>query len=182
MGTLSGSSITSSITSMLNNTYSVLANASNGNVTLENINDVLNNSDYASSLNQTFASYLISNFSTYDKDGDGVISAAEMQDNNSSLTTTGLTQAELTSLGAASGLSSKALSEVLNHFQEIDTNGDGRVTSAEINAFNYTSAAEKKKIEFSNKFASNMSVYYGDDSSAANNSSSLLSSRYLSDD
>ena len=182
MSTLNGSSITTSITSMLTNTYSVLANASSGNVTLASIQETLGNSDYTSSLNPTFASYLLSNFSNYDKDGDGVISASEMQTSNTTLASTGLTQSELTALGTASGLSGKALSEVLNHFQEIDTDGDGRITTAEINAYNYTSAMEKKKTEFSNKFAANQSVYYCDDTSSSDNSSSLLAHRYLNND
>ena len=83
-------------------------------------------------------------------------------------------------IGLASGLSTDALNQVISHFAEIDTNGDGKVTTAEINAYNLTSAKEKKDAEFRNKAASDMSVYYGnDEDSSAGESSSLLSYKYL---
>ncbi len=181
MSTLSGSSIINGITNGLNSTYSVLANASGtGGVTLESIAAAQTNTSLATTLNGTFTSYIQTNFSSLDKDGDGKLSASELSNMTNLMSTTGMTQAQLTQLGAASGLSTDALNQVISHFSEIDTNGDGKVTTAEINAYNLTSSKEKKEAEFRNKAASDMSVYYGsDDSTSSAQTSSLLSYRYL---
>jgi Ca2+-binding EF-hand superfamily protein len=180
MTTLNGKSILAGINSGLNNTYALLAQQSSGGVTLASIADSQTNAA-KTGINQTFASYLTTNFSAMDADKDGILSSTELTDTTNQLSTKGVTQAQLTQLGTASGLSAEALSEVLGHFAQIDTNGDGKVTSGEITAFNLTSAMEKKKIEFSNKAATNMSVFYGDDSTAAADDSSLIDYKYLSD-
>lgn len=180
MGTLNGSSLINGITSGLTSTYSVIANsAGTSGVTLDSILAARSNSNLSTTLNQSFASYLQTNFSTLDKDKDGILSASELSNTTNMMNTTGMTQAQLTQLGLLSGLSTEALQEVLAHFSDIDTNGDGKVTTAEINAYNLTSAKEKKETEFRNKFASNMSVYYGEETSSTPDSSSLLSYRYL---
>ena len=93
--------------------------------------------------------------------------------------TSRMTQAQLTQLGLASGLSGDALQQVLAHFSDIDANGDGKVTTAEINAYNLTSAKEKKDAEFRNRAASDMSIYYGGETSSKADSSSMLSYKYL---
>ena len=182
MGTLNGSSLFSGITAGLTNTYSILANASAGKVTPSSISEAMNNSNYAQSLNPSFASYILSNFSSLDKDSNGSLSSGELSRVASMMTGAGFTSAQLTQLGTASGLSTKTLEQVLNHFSDIDTNNDGKVTIGEINAYNLTSAMEKKKLEYRNQFASDMSVFYGDSDSGEADSSSLISYKYLSDD
>src|SRR5574344_143314 len=177
MTTLSGASLLNGITTGLTNSYSVIANsAGTSGVTLETIANARNNSNLATTLNGTFASYLQTNFSSLDKNKDGILSSAELSSLTSAMNTTGMTQAQLTQLGTASGMSNETLQQVLAHFADIDTNGDGKVTTAEINAYNLTSAKDKKETEFRNKFASDMSVYYGnEDSSSTPDSSSMLS-------
>lgn len=179
MATSGGSSLFAGITSGLTSTYSILANASSNGVTLESIAKTRSNSAYANTLNPTFASYIQTNFSSLDADKDGILSAAELSNMTSKMTSMGLTAAQLTQLGAASGLSGETLNQVLEHFADIDTNGDGKVTSSEISAYKLTSAMENKKTEFRNKAASDMSVFYGDSDSSSANSSSLLSYKYM---
>lgn len=184
MGTSSGASIFTGIYSGLTNTYALIANqyGANGGVTLDNINAARTNTSLNTSLNQTFASYIQTNFSNLDKDGDGVISSSELSNLTNVITNQGLTQAQLAQLGTATGLSNDTLASVLEHFNDIDVNKDGKVTTSEISAYNITSKAEKKKMEYANRSASNMSVFYGDDTSSKADSSSMVDYKYLSED
>lgn len=178
MANINGSVI-SGISNGLLNTYSMLANnAGGGGVTLDSINKARSNSDLASSLNQTFASFLETNFSNLDKNHDGKITPDEMQSTASMLNTGGLTSAQLTQLGTASGLSQETISQVLAHFSDIDKNHDGKVTSAEINAYNAESSKMKVADEFRLKAASDMSMFYGSESSNTE-VKSLMSFKYL---
>ncbi len=55
-----------------------------------------------------------------------------------------------------------------------------KVTAAEISAYKLRSAEDKKKTEFRNKAAADMSVYYADENkSNAPDSSSLLAYKYI---
>lgn len=182
MNTQGGASIFSGIYAGLTNTYSLLAGAYPEGVTLSNIAAARTNPKLVNSLNPSFASYIQTNFKTLDADGDGVLSPSELSSLTSKITTQGLTSAQLTQLGMATGLTGNTLEKVLEHFNEIDANKDGKVTMAEISAYSITSAEEKKKTEFTNKAATNMSVFYGSEDSSAADSSSLLAYRYPSDD
>lgn len=175
-------SLFSGITAGLNNTFSVLSAASQGNVTLSSIAAAQSNTQYANTINPTFASYITSNFTNLDSNHDGVIGATEISKLTNSINTTGLTAAQLSQLGAASGLSNNDLSQVLEHFADIDANHDGKVTAAEISSYKLRSAEDKKKTEFRNKMASDMSIYYGnDDTSSTADASSLLAFKYWND-
>lgn len=177
MGTANNSGIFSAITSGLSSTYSILANASGTNgVTLESIAKARTNTSLNAQLNPTFASYIQTNFSTLDTDRDGILSSTELSNVTNKMAQTGLTASQLSQLGAASGLSAQTLEQVLEHFSEIDANGDGKVTSAEVSAFKIKSAGDQKKLEFANRAASDQSVFYGDDN-ADMNSTSILTAR-----
>ena len=179
---MGNSSLFSGITSGLTSTYSLLANASAGNVTLSNIASANSNPSLVNKLNPTFASYIETNFSSADKNRDGILSASELSNLTNSINTRGLTSAQLSQLGAASGLSGETLNQVLEHFMDIDKNGDGKVTSAEISAYKLTSAMDKKKTEFANRAATNQSVFYGDENASnAPDSSSMVAFKYWDD-
>lgn len=180
MANLGGSSLLAGIYSGLTNTYSYLAAQYPNEVTKENIAKAQGDSTKAAYLNNTFASYLQSNFSTIDKDGDGIISSEEMSNLTNRMSVQGLTKEELTQLYAsgASGISTETINNILEHFDDMDTNHDGRITSEEISAFSVNSARLEKEDEFNNKFASDMSVFYGSDSSSTGDTYSMLSYRY----
>lgn len=176
---VSGSSIISSISSSLTSTYSYLAYLYPDGVTYENITSARTDSSNYLTLNQSFASYLQTNFSSIDKDGDGVISADEMSNVTNTIATSGVSRAELTQLAASGTYSSETVSKILDHFDEIDTNNDGRVTSDEITAYTYACQKQEKLDEENYKKATNMSLFYGDDDSSTDVSSySILSYRY----
>ena len=121
----------------LTNTYSYLASQYPNGLTLENLTEARTNTSNLGVLNQTFASYLQNNFGTIDKDGDGTITAEEMNNLSNRISTQGLTKAELTQLYASgcSGISESTMSKILEHFDEMDTNHDGRITFDDISSY-----------------------------------------------
>ncbi len=179
MTSSSGSSLLSGIYSGLTSTYSYLSALYPNGVTLENIATARTDTSTSNVINQSFAAYLQTNFSNIDKDGDGVISASEMTNLTTQLSAQGLTKSELTQLYAsgASGISASTMENILNHFDEMDTNHDGRITSAEISAYSVDCSKQKKQDEMRLKAASDMSVFYGSEDSSAD-TYSILSYRY----
>lgn len=173
--------ILSGIYSGLSSTYSLLASQYPNGLTLENISEARTKTSNTNVLNQSFASYLQTNFSSIDKNGDGIITSEEMNNLSNTLSTQGLTKEELTQLYASgsSGLSDSTMTKFLEHFDEMDTNHDGRITSAEISAYDVNCARMEVEDDFNNRKATDMSVFYGD-SSASTDTYSLLSYKYKS--
>lgn len=173
--------ILSGIYSGLSSTYSLLASQYPNGLTLENISEARTKTSNTNVLNQSFASYLQTNFSSIDKNGDGIITSEEMNNLSNTLSTQGLTKEELTQLYASgsSGLSDSTMTKILEHFDEMDTNHDGRITSAEISAYDVNCARMEVEDDFNNRKATDMSVFYGD-SSASIDTYSLLSYKYKS--
>lgn len=173
--------ILSGIYSGLSSTYSLLASQYPNGLTLENISEARTKTSNTNVLNQSFASYLQTNFSSIDKNGDGIITSEEMNNLSNTLSTQGLTKEELTQLYASgsSGLSDSTMTKILEHFDEMDTNHDGRITSAEVSAYDVNCARMEVEDDFNNRKATDMSVFYGD-SSASTDTYSLLSYKYKS--
>lgn len=173
--------ILSGIYSGLSSTYSLLVSQYPNGLTLENISEARTKTSNTNVLNQSFASYLQTNFSSIDKNGDGIITSEEMNNLSNTLSTQGLTKEELTQLYASgsSGLSDSTMTKILEHFDEMDTNHDGRITSAEISAYDVNCARMEVEDDFNNRKATDMSVFYGD-SSASTDTYSLLSYKYKS--
>lgn len=92
-----------------------------------------------------------------------------------------MTKDELIQLYASgtSGLSQDTMNKILEHFDEMDTNHDGKITSAEISAYDLNASRMEKEDEFNNRRATDMSVFYGSESSSSD-SYSLLSYKYKS--
>ncbi len=180
MANLNGNSLLTGIYAGLSNTYSYLASQYPNGLTLDNITEARADSTKSPYINQTFASYLQSNFNSIDKDNDGIISSEEMQNLTNRMSSQGLTREELTQMYAsgASGLSADTINNILEHFDEMDANHDGRITSAEITAYNVDSSKQEKMDEFANRRATDMSVFYGSESSSDSDSYSILSYRY----
>lgn len=172
--------ILSGITSGLQSTYAYLASQYPNGLTLENINEARNKQTNTNALNQSFASYIQENFKTIDKNGDGKITEQEMTNLTNLLTRQGLTKNELIQLYASgsSGLSESTMSKILEHFDDMDANHDGRITSAEISAYDINSSRMAVEDEFNNRRATDMSMFYSDSSSAE--SYNLLSYKYKS--
>ena len=175
---LDGSSLFTGINAGLTNSFSLLNSQYEDGLTLENLNSALTNSNVTGTpYGATFASYLSSNFNSVDGNADGTISAEEIQKLMNNIATQGLTREQIISLGASSGLSTSLQETVLNHFDEIDANKDGKVTNQEINAYGVTSSIEKQKVADRNRIINNMSMFYGDD--LTDYEGSLLDYKYL---
>ena len=173
---LDGTSIFSSVNAGLANTFAQLTGQYSDGITLENLSKALTNTAITSTTyGTTFASYMSSNFSSIDKDKDGVISASEIQDLMGKMAEQGLTREQITALAGHSGLTS--LQEtVLSHFDDIDKNHDGKVTNQEIQAYGVESDLEKQKIADRNRVVNNMSMFYDNET---NYEGSLLDYKYM---
>ena len=178
---LDGTSMFTGINSGLTNAFSQLNSQYTDGVTLENLNKALSNSNFINNagMNATFASYMTNNFNSIDSNTDGKISADEIQKLMSNMATQGLTREQIMSLAGSSGLSTSLQETVLNHFDQIDKNKDGKVTNQEIQTFGIESDLEKQKAADRNRLVSNMSMFY----EVGNvDDSSLLDYRYLDND
>ena len=181
---MANNNILAGIYAGLTGTYSQLASLYPDGLTLENINEARSSTNTNTYVNQSFASYLQTNFTNIDKNGDGKITSDEMNNLTNMMSKQGLTKAELTQMYAtgASGLSQDTMNKILEHFDEMDTNHDGRITSAEINAYDLNAARMEKEDEFNNRRATDMSVFYGSESSSSSDTYSLLSYKYKNND
>ncbi len=178
---LDGSSLFSGINAGLTNSFALLSSQYEDGLTLENLNKSLTNTNITNTVyGTTFASYLTNNFNSVDANSDGTISADEIQRLMSNMATQGLTREQIMSLGASSGMSTSLQETVLSHFDDIDTNKDGKVTNQEINAYGVNSEIEKQKVEDRNRIVNNMSLFYGDD--LTEYEGSMLDYRYLDDE
>ena len=177
---LDGTSLFTGINSGLTNTFAQLSGQFADGITLENLTESLSNTNTINNTyGATFASYMTNNFANFDSDGDGKISASEVQALMSQMATQGLTREQIMALGGASGLSTSLQETVLNHFNEIDKNKDGKITNQEIQAYGVESDLEKQKKADRNRMVSSMSMYYDVDTPSDN---SLLDYRYLNGD
>ncbi len=178
---LDGSSLFSNINTGLTNSFSQIANQYSDGVTLENLNKALTNTNITNTAyGATFASYLSSNFSSVDKNGDGKISADEIQSFMNNIATQGLTREQIMALGSTTGMTNSLQETVLAHFDDIDKNHDGKVTNQEINSYGVESEVEKQKIADRNRVINNMSMFYGN--STEKYEGSLLDYKYLDEE
>lgn len=183
MSLTNGQALLSTALSGLTNTYSILAkNSTNkGGITIDDLTNPSSTVLQQLGNNTTFAQFLTSNFSAIDKDGDGTISSTDMSNLSTKLQQNGLSYDEICQLCSSGMGSSEMLSNVLTYFNQIDTNKDGRVTTAEIQAFNLKSDEEKMKTEYQSFKPSSMSVFYGDENSSDSKPSSLIDNLYPKD-
>ena len=177
---LDGTSLFTSASAGLSNVFAQLSGQFGEEVTLENLNKALTNSNSITNnaYNSTFASYMTNNFSSFDQNSDGKISADEIQNIMSQMARQGLTREQIIALGASSGMTTSLQETVLSHFDEIDKNKDGKVTNQEIQAYGVESDFQKQKTAARNRLLNSMSMYYD----VSSDESSLLDYKYLSDE
>jgi len=160
-----GQGLFTQATSALTNTFTALAGENSGSISLSQLKTALSNSSSSSSsVNASFVSYLSSNFSNIDQNGDGNISSDDINKYMSDLSTQGMTYEQIATLCSSNGSNSLA-NTVLTYFDEIDKNGDGKVTSAEITAFSMEAERDRLEDDYGNFKPSSMSVFYSADSS-----------------
>lgn len=179
MGVLSGSSLISSAVSGLTNAYGILAsqNTDGTGLQVQNLTNLSTTTiNQLGGTSNSFVSYLTTNFGSMDKNNDGVISASELSSATQTMQTQGLTKDQISNL-CSSMSNSSSYSTVLEYFDKIDANHDGRVTDAEIKAFSYKAQRQKLDTELNGITANKMTLFYGDDS-AYTETSSVLDGMY----
>ena len=174
---LDGTSLFTNASAGLTNVFTQLSSQYGDEITLENLNKALTNSNGLTNnvYNNSFASYITGNFSSFDQNSDGKISAEEIQNIMSQMARQGLTREQIIALGASSGMTTSLQETVLSHFDEIDKNKDGKVTNQEIQAYGVESNFQKQKTADRNRLLNNMSMYYD----VSTDESSLLDYKYL---
>lgn len=163
----SGKGLFTQATSALSSTFTALAESNSGSLTMQQLKKAIstNNTANAASLNTSFLSYLTTNFTNIDSDGDGTINQNDMNDFLNNMNRQGMTYEEIATLCANNG-SNSLVNTVLTYFDEIDKNGDGRVTNEEITAFSMEEERDRLVDEFGKFKPTSMSVFYEADSSA----------------
>ncbi len=172
MANLIGSSLFTGAISGLNSNYLLLLNGASG-LTLDNI---LNPSSdtVRYTVNQTFRTYMMTNFNQIDMDGDGQINTKDLNNYVTRLKTQGMTYNELSQLCSSGGSSmSSLLDTVLSNFNVIDTNHDGRVTQGEINAYRINQEIKDVKEKYPKINPTQMSMFI--ESDVANDDTSTKS-------
>lgn len=157
---LNGTSLFLQAVQGLTSNYANLMAGSTGNGltldSLKNISDDVNKS----SLNQSFVSYLTSNFGSFDKDNDGTITQEELQAYTNSLSQGGMTREQLTQLCSQGGTDS-LLETVLTNFDQIDKDHDGKVTNEEIALWSLNKEIDEMKGKYKRVDEnSTASIYY----------------------
>ena len=165
---LSGQGLMAQAIYGLTNNFAVLSAGASGGLTLDQI---VNPSDEVNknNLNASFQSYLTQNFSSIDTDGDGKISATDLQQYTNKLSQKGLSYQELMQL-CYSGSASSTLEKVLANFQEIDKDGDGRVTNQEIAAYGMDEEIDEMEEKYPKFQATNISNYVENDDYSSSSS------------
>ena len=165
MSILNGQSLLAGAMAGLTNTYSTLMSAhstSGKGLTLDDLASVSSNTILSLGSNYSFLQYLTTNFASLDKDGDGEITGADLNNVMSTMQTKGLTYNEIQSLCLTNNADNSLLSTVLTYFNKIDANGDGRVTSDEITKFSYNCQRDEVEAKYKSFRASTASLYYSD--------------------
>lgn len=164
MTVMNGSSLTTSVIAGLTNAYSILSaqNKNGKGLKLENLTNPSAETLAGLGYNTNFLSYLTNNFSTIDKDRDGIISSSELSNLTATMQNQGLTKSEISNL-CASGSNSTLYQTVLEYFDKIDTNNDGRVTQEEISAFSFKAQRHKMETQYKSFKSNSASLYYSED-------------------
>ena len=164
MSLLNGQSLISGAVSSLTNTYGVLLSSSSSGtgISLSDLSNLSSTTLLSLGSNYSFVQYLTTNFSTLDTDGDGEISSSDLSTAMLTMQTQGLSYSEIQSLCSSGNCDTSLYSTVLQYFSEIDSNGDGRVTSDEITAFCLDAEEYQMEQKYKSFKASNTSLYYND--------------------
>ena len=158
----------------LQRVYQLLSKDTTGGVSLT---DIYGNLDNVSANDLSFVQLLQGDFTKIDTDANGKVTQAEYTKMLESQSTKGMSYEQLAALASQSGSTGATgdnkslLQTVMENFNEVDTNHDGKITKAEIDAYKFTSEKDKIKAEFDKaKLKAGSSIFYSDDSVAETSS------------
>ena len=112
--------------------------------------------------NYSFLQYMQTHFKDLDKDGDGMITGADLENTMKTMQSKGLTYNEIQQLCTSGNCDKTLMSTVLTYFNKIDSDGDGRITSSEITKFSFDSQKDSAEAKYKSYRASGASLYYND--------------------
>ena len=126
----------------------------------------LNNAIYnnTSGINSTFFQMVNNQFATLDKNNDGTLSADEANQMMTDLSA-GLSRDQILQLKAQGSIDADLANKIISNFAKMDTNGDGKVSEAEINVYCINEDVQAKRDEQKELTIKNMSLYYETSSS-----------------
>lgn len=162
-----------------NTTYQQLMGSNSQGITLDNLNSTTN-VNYST---MPFLNYMKTNFKDLDTDNNSTISPTEIQKLMNDFQMNGLSYAQLMQLSSsgAMGADTTSLSQVLQNFQKIDRNSDGKISLAEINAYNTSTEIAEKKDKLKEIKKNDISLFYSDDDSTSVESTSETTSSNTDD-
>ena len=176
--TLNGSGLFTAAMTGLNNTFAQLAKQSKtGGLTLEQITNPDTDTVNTSNLNSAFWQYLTTNFTTIDKDGDGEINSSDLSQLMQNISKSGLTYEEIVQLGSSGAIPADMLNTVLTYFNEIDKDHNGKITSAEITAYQMEADRHEMENRYKSFQAGSISTFYADEN-VSNDYTSVLDYKY----
>ena len=114
----------------------------------------LNNAIYSNTTttNTTFLQMINNQFSTLDKNNDGVITADEANQMITDLSS-GLTRDQVVQLRAQGSIDEELANKIISNFSKMDANGDGKVSEAEINNYCMNEDIQDKRDEQTKLYA-----------------------------
>lgn len=131
-------------------------------ITRTSLNKAFSNTGAALGTNNTFFQMVSSQFATLDKNKDGKLTADEANTMITDLSS-GLTRDQITQLVSSGTIDKDLANKIISNFAKIDTNGDGKVSEAEINSYCMNEDVQTKKDEQRDLLIKNMSCYYETD-------------------
>jgi len=164
---------------MYQNNYNAGSLSLNAKLSLQRVFDVLNqtgasgislddfaNENKLASSDVSFAELLRTNFSKLDTDKNSVISGTELSELLSQIDSKGLSYEQLRALATSDSNVSESyktlLATVLENFNKVDTNHDGKISEDEINYYQMNKEVDDKKTEMYEFKASNITNLYDD--------------------
>ena len=103
-------------------------------------------------------------FATLDKNHDGTLSADEANQMMTDISN-GLSRDQILQLKAQGSIDADLANKIISNFAKMDTNGDGKVSEAEINVYCINEDVQTKRDEQKELTIKNMSLYYETSSS-----------------
>ena len=124
----------------------------------------INNAIYGNNarFNSGFFQMISGQFSTLDKNNDGTLTPDEANNMISNLSS-GLTRDQIMQLRSLGSIDEELANKIISNFSKMDTNGDGKVSEAEINSFCINEDVQTKRDEQKDLMIKNMSLYYETD-------------------
>jgi len=144
----------------LQSTLQTLFASNKDGVNLTTLSSAISSS--TSTTNTSFLQMLSSQFSSLDKNNDGVVTSDEANQMVTDISS-GLTRDQVIQLRAQGSIDEELANKIISNFSKMDSNGDGKVSESEINAYCMNEDLQAQQDEQKKLTIKNMSLYYDTD-------------------